>query len=94
MNSHTNPIQLSEIPTAVTAVSEYGQQGGSITDPLEFEEDPLRNDDVLARQREQLWLMRCGATISDIYTDLMVGNSRPLQDSIIKFIEITQELDV
>ena len=33
LNNHTNPIQLSEIPTAVTAVSEYQQQGGSITDP-------------------------------------------------------------
>ena len=94
LNSHTNPIQLSEIPTAVAAVSEYRQQGGSITDPSEFGEDPLRNDDALARQREQLWLSRCDTTIADIYTDLMVGDSQPLQDSIIKFIEITQELDV
>ena len=93
LNSRTNPIQLSEILTTASAVSEYRQQGGSITDPSEFGEDPLRNDDVLSRQWEQLWLARCGTTISDIYTDLMVGNSQPLQNCIIKFIEITTELD-
>ena len=93
LNSCTNPIQLSKIPTTASAVSEYRQQGGSITDPSELGEDPLRNDDVLSRQREQLWLARCGTNISDIYTDLMVGNSQPLQNCIIKFIEITEELD-
>ena len=93
LNDGTNPIHLSEIPMSDMAVSEYRHQGGSITDPTEFGEDPLRDDLVLLRRREQLWVTRCGATISVIYTDLMAGNSQPLQDSIMKFIEVTQELN-
>ena len=91
MNNGAHPIHISEIPTAVTAVSEYRHQGSSITDPSEFGEDPLEDNDVLLRCREQLRLTRCGAPISVIYTELMAGNSQSLQDAIVKFIETTQE---
>ena len=53
-----------------------------LTDPSEFGKDPLRNDSGLASQREQIWLTRCGTIISDIYSDVMGGNSQPLHFNI------------
>lgn len=35
---------------------------------------------------------RCGAAVPVIYSELMAGDYQPLQDSIVTFIETTQEL--
>ena len=67
-------------------------QGGSITDPSEFGEDSSGDNDVLLQHREQFWLTRCGAAVPVIYSELMAGDYQPLQDSIVTFIETTQEL--
>ena len=92
-NDGTNPINPADIPTASAAVSQYRQQGGSLTDPAEFGDDPLANDAQLCRRREDLWLLRCGGfNCNDIYSADMCGNTWHLENAILKFIEVTHEL--
>lgn len=91
-NSRTTPISPSDVPLVVDAVSAYREQGGRITDPSDFGQDPLSSDITLSQLREQEWSTRCGVTVEDIYTEVMCGNTQPLRDAIVKFIEITLEL--
>ena len=80
------------MPSVVDAVSAYREQGGRITDPSDFGQDPLSSDITLLQLREQEWSRRCGMTAEDIYTQVMCGNTQPLRDAMVKFIEITLEL--
>ena len=92
-NDGTNAINPADIPTASAAVSAYRRQGGSLTDPAEFGEDPLADDASLCRRRDDLWLSRCGGlNCSDIYSAVMCGNTWHLKNAILKFIEVTNEL--
>ena len=92
-NDATNPINPADIPTTSAAVSAYRQQGGSLSDPAEFGEDPLATNTLLCRRREDLWLLRCGGlNCGDIYSAVMCGNGWHLQNAISKFIEVTREL--
>ena len=91
-NNRTTAISPSDVPSVVDAVSAYREQGGRITDPSDFGQDPLSSDTALSQLREQEWSTRCGVTVEDIYTEVMCGNVQALQDAIIKFIEITVEL--
>ena len=86
-NCRINRIYSVEVPTGDAAVQEYRRQGGSITDPREFGEDPLVGD-------QQLWEHRVGMTFefSDVYSRLMSGNDQVLTDAVLKFIDITDEL--
>ena len=43
-NCHINQIHSLEVPTGDDAIEEYRRQGGSITDPHDFGEDPLAGD--------------------------------------------------
>ena len=91
-NNRTTPIVPSDVPTVADAVSAYREQGGRITDPSDFGEDPLICSIALSQQREWEWSARCGMTSEDIYTEVMCGNSQALQEAILKFIEVTMEL--
>ena len=87
----TTAISPVDIPSKVDAVAAYRQQGGSLTDPGEFGEDPLQASAHLQARREDIWKLRCG-TCDDLYTTFMQGNNNDLQDAILKFIEVTHEL--
>ena len=89
-----NPITPVDVPSTVSAVSMYRQQGGSLTNPSEFGEDPLGADDQLCRRRNELWQLRCGGrTIEDIFSSLICGDTACLQGAIVTFIEVTRELE-
>ena len=87
-NNRTTPISPSDVPSVVDAVSAYREQGGRITDPSDFGQDPLSSDITLLQLREQEWSKRCGRTAEDIYTQVMCGNTQPLRDAMVKFIGI------
>ena len=52
-NNRVTPISPPDVPTVADAVSSYSDQGGRITDPSEFGEDPLSSNTVLSQQRER-----------------------------------------
>ena len=91
---NTSCIHPSEIPEAATAVQQYRQQGGSITDPHPVGEDPLASDLALVQQQQEEWTTRCGMSPEQVFTQLMSGNTQGLEDAIITLIDITNELEV
>ena len=48
---HTSSIHPMEVPQCSSAVSEYRQQGGRLTDPNSQGTDPLADDDSLCTER-------------------------------------------
>ena len=86
-----NPIHPAEVPQLTAAVEQYRAQGGSITDPRSFGEDALENDMALVQQREELWAEQSEPPEA-IFSAVMGGNSTPLENGILKFIELTNEL--
>lgn len=64
-NCHIHLIHTLEVPTGNDAIEEYRRQGGSITDPHNFGEDPLAGDTGLLQQRQQVWEHRLGMSYSD-----------------------------
>ena len=91
-NCRINHIHSLEVPIGNEAIEEYRRQGGSITDPHDFGEDPLASDPTLLQQRQQVWEHRLGMSYSDVYSQLMTGNDQVLRDAVLKFIDITNEL--
>ena len=89
---HTSPIHPAEIPQCSTAVTQYRQQGGWLTDPRDPGDDPLQGDDVLCRQREQLWRSQCGMDVGDIFSKTILGNTAALENAIMGYINITTRL--
>ena len=75
-------------------MQQYKQQGSSITDPHPLGEDPLASDPALVQQRQQEWIIRCGMSPEQVFTQLMSGNTQTLEDAIITFIDITNKLEV
>lgn len=88
---HTSMIHCLEVPDGDRAVQQYRQQGGQITDPVIFGYDPI-TDPSLASAREVRWLQECGMDASDIFSQVISGNSVPLESAIISYIRITDEL--
>ena len=88
---HTCRIHGSEVPDGDRAIQQYRQQGGHITDPTTFGNDPLSGDPSLLREREARWLQECG-NVSDMFSQVVSGNPVPLENSIISYIRITNEL--
>ena len=89
---HTSPIHPAELPQCSSAVSEYRQQGGRLTDPTNPGNDPLQGDDVLFRQREQLWLTECAMDVDDIFSETISGNTSVLENAIISYRDLTFRL--
>ena len=91
--SATHVLNPADIPTASAAISSYRQQGGSLTDPSEFGNDPLASNAFLCQRRQEIWQVRCaGLTFEDLYGAVMCGNTGHLKTAILKFIEVTDEL--
>lgn len=90
--NHTAPINPSEIPQCSSAVSEYTQQGGRLTDPRNPGTDPLEGNDALCSQREQLWLVQCGMDVNDIFSETISGNASVLENAITSYIQLTSRL--
>ncbi len=90
-SSHTLPIHPAELPQTATAVQRYRAQGGSITDPSVFGEDPLCSNPTLMQDRTRLWTARSSSP-EEIFTELMSGNTQPLQDAVLNYIDITDDL--
>ena len=74
----TTAINPVDIPSKSDAVATYRQQGGSLTDPGEFREDPLQSNAHLQARREDMWQLRCGSC-DDLYTTFMQGSNHDLQ---------------
>ena len=53
---NTAVIHAAEIPSPSAAVESYRQQGGHLTDPQPFGEDPLAGDPTLFQQRQDRWM--------------------------------------
>ena len=62
-----------------------------MTDPSSFGSDPIGDDLSLIRDREERWLRECGMGVSDIFSQLVSGLV-PLENAILSFIRITNEL--
>ena len=92
--SGTSRIHPSEVPSASTAVSTYASQGGRVTNPFSIGFDPLHNDTSLMQQREDQWISSCGMSVEDLFSNLISGNSLPLENAITAFIRITRVLSV
>ena len=83
MSFHIHPM---EVPQGSSAVSNYRQQGGHLTDPNSPGADPLDGDDVLCSEREQT---QCGIDLGSIYSQSISGN---IQNAITTYRDITFRL--
>ena len=88
---NTAIIHIAEIPVASVAVEMYRQQGGRLTDPQSFGEDPLAGDPMHIQQRQDRWMREC-AHPEQIFSELVSHNPQPLELAVVRFIEITEEL--
>lgn len=85
---HIHPI---EVPQCSAAVDKYRRQCGRLTDPSSPGNDPLESEDDLCAERETRWYTQCGS-VEDIFSDMISGNTQILEDAIIKYIELTRQL--
>ena len=69
----------------------YRKQGGRLTDPSSPGNDPLESEDDLCAEHETRWYTQCGS-VEDIFSDMISGNTHILEDAIIKYIELTRQL--
>lgn len=90
----TTLIHPLEIPTVGEASHRYRQQGGSLTDPHTFGQDPLAGDDDLLQQRDREFTQRCPLTYANIFSSLISGNGGPLRDALETYIAITENLSL
>ena len=84
-NNGTTRIDITEVPTVGDAVLAFRQQGGTLTDPSDFGLDPLANHQALSQQREEEWLIKCGMSAEDVYTQLMCEDPNPLENAILYY---------
>ncbi len=82
----TVPIHHSEVPSVGVAVRMYQQQGGRITTPSTFGQDPIGGQPALMQQRLVRWNAQCVSDPKQIFTELVSGNSQLLEDAVLKFI--------
>ena len=95
LKSHCNGttvIRPHEIPSTQQATDDYRQQGGTLSDPEPFGYDPLANDATLRDQRDVVFSERIRTTFPDIFHQLLIGNTVPLEEAILMYISITEEL--
>ena len=88
----TTTMHTYEVPSTEQAVFEYRQQGGSLSDPDTFGSDPLQGDDVLSSTRDELFSRRMDSSFSEIYSQLIIGNTVPFESAVLDYVTITQEL--
>lgn len=86
---HTSMIHNLEVPECNRAVQQFRDQGGHVTDPTSFGDDP---NPFLLKEREERWLQECGIDVSEIFSQVVSGNSVPLENAIVSFIRITNDL--
>ena len=81
----TATIHPSEVPEVTVAAERYRMQGGRLTESSIFE------DASLEAERGERWSRECGK-VEDIFSALISGNSDSLEDAILAYIRITNEL--
>ena len=87
-------ITPDEIPSTQQATDNYRQQSGTLSDPEPFGSDPLTADALLCSQRDDIFFERIGTTFSEIFNQLLIGNTIPFEEAILMYICITEELSV
>ena len=95
LQSHQNgtiSIHSSEIPTAEEAAAAFRQQGGHLSDPRPYGRDPLEGDDALTQQREEIFEERIGSSFSDVFGNLLAGNSDLFERAVLQYVLVTEEL--
>ena len=88
----TSCIHSAEIPTVEAAAADYRQQGGHLSDPRSFGMDPLSGNDALVQQREDVFEQRVHNSFTSKFADLIAGNRRPLEQALVQYVLITDEL--
>lgn len=86
--SSIHPFEIPDVPAAVAM---YTAQGGTLTEPTSFGIDPLNGDAALLQERQDRWSVACGMSVDDIFSNLVSGDSVPLENAIINFITITEQ---
>ena len=92
-DQHNGTIQMhpTEILPMDEAVGLYRQQGGELTDPHPFGEDPLETDPLLKEQRDYEFQQH---SFDDIFSHIVSGNTVPFQQAIQSYMQITDRLAV
>ena len=60
--------------------------------PIAFPRNATGEDASLAAEREERWSRECGKVEDIIFSPLISGNSDSLEDAILAYIRITNEL--
>ena len=95
LQSHRNgttAIHPHEVPSTQQATDDYRQQGGTLSDPKTFGSDPLAANALLCNQRDEVFSERIGTTFSEIFNQVLIGNTVPFEQAILNYILITEEL--
>ena len=85
----TIQIHPTEKPPMEEAVGLYRQQGGELTAPHAFGEDPLEADPLLKEQRDHEFQQH---SFDDVFSHIVSGNSVPFQQAIQSYVQITNHL--
>ena len=86
------PIPIGVLPCGDVARKQYIDQGGSITQFGTFGVDPLRNRADLVIRRDALFEMQ-NPSFDTVFSNVVSGNGNLLQDCILKFISVTDNLE-
>lgn len=74
------------------AQQEYEVQGGQLTAVSNFGVDPLRNRPDLVIRRDQL-LAESNPPFDAIFCNIVHGNGNNFKDCVLKFIDVTLNLE-
>lgn len=86
----TLAIDSQDLPSTEDALSMYSAQGGHLSDPTEVGNDPLEGNEALMQQRESEWRAAC--CVSDLFGDVLLGNTSSLGLAIQLYVSITLRL--
>jgi hypothetical protein len=94
--SGTTTIHPLELPSTREAVEQYRGQGGNLTDPTPFVEDPLDGEDSLIQERSRRFLRAVphGNDYQQLFSTLINGDSSMFCTAVTNFASITGDLAI
>lgn len=90
-SSRVSPVNETVVPTGDEIVSLYTEAGGQITTDCSFGTDPLAQNEMLVRRRDEEFA-RNNPSFVEIFNDVVSGNGLLLQQAITSFISVTRNI--
>lgn len=85
-------VNTAAVPSVDDAITMYRGAGGTITTDCSFGLDPLANNDILVRRRDEEFVQN-NQPFDVIYNNVVNGNGSLLEGAVLSFLRTTTTLN-